>query len=116
MFGGDGNDTLNATDLIGPTAYLFGGDGDDVLSANTMGKFGLATYTDGLAGDTDPNHGTGQDTITVGTNKGYIFAGNDADTITVDDNEQFVDGGGGNDTCTIATQGPNATTTGCEQN
>lgn len=119
IFGGDGNDTLAAESVNndGKThnGYVIGGNGDDKIDVGVLGADSSVIRGDGLEGSTDPDVGTGKDTITVGTNNGFVFGGNDDDLIKIETDNYYVDGGAGADICTFANQGPKAKTMNCER-
>jgi Ca2+-binding RTX toxin-like protein len=100
------------------TDMIFGGNGDDTINAGAgndliCGGNGGGTINAGLGNDT-VDGGNGNDTLIGGDGDDRLIGGNGNDTMTGGTGADFFDGGGGTDTVTDFNPGQGDTKTGVE--
>ena len=100
------------------TDMIFGGNGDDTINAGAgndliCGGNGGGTINAGLGNDTIDG-GNGNDTLIGGDGDDLIIGGNGNDTMTGGIGADFFDGGGGTDTVTDFNPGQGDTKTAVE--
>jgi Ca2+-binding RTX toxin-like protein len=111
IVGTNKTETINIGTTTVGTDMIFGGNGDDTINAGAgndliCGGNGGGTINGGLGDDTIDG-GNGNDTLIGGDGNDHIFGGGGNDTLNGGNGDDILDGGAGNDTMT---GGPGADT------
>jgi hypothetical protein len=118
IVGTNKNEVINIGTTTVGTDMIFGGNGDDTINAGAgndlvCGGNGGGTINGGLGDDT-LDGGNGNDTLIGGDGNDHLFGGNGNDTMTGGIGADSFDGGGGTDTVTDFNPGQGDTKTGVE--